>query len=105
MAHGWVQTTNRLSLSGKVYAKELIFDRWVIWFAPHSLIGVTHHHIQKQWQHISEYADCVFELRPIDRACKRCATVKYLIAQSEPPRVSRRPNFLREYPNEKYLFT
>ena len=23
----------------------------------------------------------------------------------EPPRVSRRPNFLREYPNEKYLFT
>ena len=24
---------------------------------------------------------------------------------SEPPRVSRRPNFLREYPNEKYLFT
>ena len=25
--------------------------------------------------------------------------------QSEPPRVSRRPNFLREYPNEKYLFT
>lgn len=25
--------------------------------------------------------------------------------QSEPPRVSRRPNFLREYPNEKYLLT
>ena len=24
---------------------------------------------------------------------------------TEPPRVSRRPNFLREYPNEKYLFT
>ena len=24
---------------------------------------------------------------------------------SEPPRVSRRPNFLREYPNEKYLLT
>ena len=23
----------------------------------------------------------------------------------EPPRVSRRPNFLREYPNEKYLLT
>ena len=25
--------------------------------------------------------------------------------QFEPPRVSRRPNFLREYPNEKYLLT
>ena len=25
--------------------------------------------------------------------------------QREPPRVSRRPNFLREYPNEKYLLT
>ena len=24
---------------------------------------------------------------------------------NEPPRVSRRPNFLREYPNEKYLLT
>ena len=24
---------------------------------------------------------------------------------TEPPRVSRRPNFLREYPNEKYLLT
>ena len=24
---------------------------------------------------------------------------------AEPPRVSRRPNFLREYPNEKYLLT
>ena len=26
-------------------------------------------------------------------------------AMIEPPRVSRRPNFLREYPNEKYLLT
>ena len=25
--------------------------------------------------------------------------------RDEPPRVSRRPNFLREYPNEKYLLT
>ena len=27
------------------------------------------------------------------------------VPKFEPPRVSRRPNFLREYPNEKYLFT
>ena len=31
---------------------------------------------------------------------------KYLVNPgAEPPRVSRRPNFLREYPNEKYLLT
>ena len=29
----------------------------------------------------------------------------FLKRLSEPPRVSRRPNFLREYPNEKYLLT
>ena len=28
-----------------------------------------------------------------------------ILVISEPPRVSRRPNFLREYPNEKYLLT
>ena len=28
-----------------------------------------------------------------------------VLRRSEPPRVSRRPNFLREYPNEKYLLT
>ena len=31
--------------------------------------------------------------------------VKVSKKHSEPPRVSRRPNFLREYPNEKYLLT
>ena len=30
---------------------------------------------------------------------------KLLVENNEPPRVSRRPNFLREYPNEKYLLT
>ena len=29
----------------------------------------------------------------------------YYFKVLEPPRVSRRPNFLREYPNEKYLLT
>ena len=32
-------------------------------------------------------------------------TVQLNLVNYEPPRVSRRPNFLREYPNEKYLFT
>ena len=38
----------------------------------------------------------------------REANVQALMAEltlGEPPRVSRRPNFLREYPNEKYLLT
>ena len=38
------------------------------------------------------------EIREIDKVIKEAR-------KSEPPRVSRRPNFLREYPNEKYLLT
>ena len=38
-------------------------------------------------------------------AITACSSVTGLSSETEPPRVSRRPNFLREYPNEKYLLT
>ena len=35
----------------------------------------------------------------------KVAHIENFAVLTEPPRVSRRPNFLREYPNEKYLLT
>ncbi len=38
---------------------------------------------------------------PVPEVCREHG----ISSATEPPRVSRRPNFLRDYPNEKYLFT